>query len=223
MRQIAAALILTTLASSTTRADDFYLAVFSAETVPYHPEKTHSFVAAVRIPCLGPAEVASMSWLPASLDPRGLTFLPEEGVNLPISETVAWAKGLGMRVSVWGPYRIEEELFCRLQGYAARLASGRVMDKPTDNLYCAFRVQNCYHALWAPVAPLRARGYAGAFSAGDAASGTTVKLYSRWIIDSCHTHDWVLGLLGLADEQLCRRAFNDRPTRLNALRSFLGR
>jgi hypothetical protein len=205
------------------RADEFYLAVFGGETVPFQPEKTHSFVAAVRVPAAGAVEVVSISWLPASLVPRGLTFCPEEGVNLGVRDSIAYSRAHGMRVSVWGPYRIDEELFCRLKGHAARLDSGRVMYKPTDNLAPAYRVQNCYHALWAPVAPIRARGFSGPFSPGDTASATTVRIYSRWILDPCQTHDWVLGLLGVADEPLCRRSFDDRPTRRDAFRSFLKR
>jgi hypothetical protein len=84
-------------------------------------------------------------------------------------------------------------------------------------------VQNCYHALWVPVAPLRARGFAGAFSAGDAASGVTVRLYSPWIVEPHRTHDDVLDQLGLGRAALCRRAFDDRPTRLDAIRSALVR
>lgn len=223
MKWVAAVLFATTVAHGAARADDHYLAVFSAETFPYIPEKTHSFAAAVRVPTTGPVEVASISWLPASLDPRGLTLLPERGVNLGIPETVAWAKKLGMRVSVWGPYRIDKELFRLLKDHAATLDAGRVRYKPTDNLYCAFRVHNCYHALWMPVAPVRARGFAGPFSAGDTASGATVRLYSPWILDPCRTHDEVLGLIGVCGESLCRRAFDDRPTRRDAIRSMLGR
>jgi hypothetical protein len=223
MRRISLVLLLTLLAPAGARADEFYLAVFGGETVPFKPEKTHSFVGAVRVPAAGPAEVVSISWLPASLEPRGLTFCSEEGVNLGVRESVAWAKCHGMRVSVWGPYRIDEELFCRLKGHAARLDSGRVMYKPTDNLALAYRVQNCYHALWAPVAPVQARGFSGAFTPGDAATAKTVRLYSRWILDPCRTHDWVLTLLGVADEPLCRRAFDDRPTCRDAFRSFLRR
>lgn len=216
-------LVLLALTASPTcaRADEYFLAVFSAEAVPYHPEKTHSFVAAVRTgQC---PEVIGISWLPASLEPRGLTLAPEAGVNLGTAETIAWAERLGMRVSVWGPYRIQEELFCRLKGHAARLASGRVRYKPTDTAYPTAVVQNCYHALWVPVAPLRARGFAGAFSAGDAASGTTVRLYSPWIVEPCRTHDAVLEQLGVGGLTLVRRGFDDRPTRLDAIRSLVGR
>ena len=217
------ALVFATVSAGPARADDYFLAVFSAEAVPYKPELTHSFAAAVRLPAAGAPEVVGISWLPASLDPRGLTLVPEAGVNLGTAETVAWARRLGMRVSVWGPYRIEEELFCRLKGQAARLGAGHVRYKPTDNVYAAARVQNCYHALWMPVAPLRARGYSGVFTAGDAASGVTVRLYSPWVVEPGRTHDAVLGLLGVAEADVCRRAFDDRPTRLDAVHSWRGR
>ncbi len=219
MRRALAALVLAA-AAGPARADDYYLAVFGAEAVPYKPELTHSFAAAVRIPADGEPEVVGISWLPASLNPRGLTLAPEAGVNLGTADTVAWARRLGMRVSVWGPYRIEAELFGRLKGQAARLGGGHVRYKPTDNVFAAARVQNCYHALWMPVAPARARGFAGVFSAGDAASGVTVRLYAPWVVEPGRTHGAVLGLLGVADADLCRRAFDDRPTSLDAVRSW---
>lgn len=223
MRRMLVALVVEVVFAGAARADDYYLAVFGAEAVPYKPELTHSFTAAVRVPAAGEPEVVGVSWLPAALNPRGLTLAPEAGVNLGTADTVAWARRLGMRVSVWGPYRIDGELFRRLRGQAERLGTGRVRYKPTDNVFPALLVQNCYHALWMPVAPLRARGCAGAFSAGDAASGATVRLYAPWIIDPCRTHDAVLALLGVADADLIRRAFDDRPTRRDAVRSWLDR
>ncbi|MFO0796598.1 MAG: hypothetical protein U0804_03920 [Gemmataceae bacterium] len=221
MRRMLVALIVAVVPTVSAHADDYYVAVFSAEAVPYKPELTHSFAAAVRVSAGGAAEVVGISWLPASLNPRGLTLAPEAGVNLGIPDTVAWAQRLGMRVSVWGPFRIDAELFCRLKAQAERLGTGRVRYKPTDTAFPAALVQNCYHALWMPVAPLRARGVSGAFSAGDAASGVTVGLYAPWVVEPCRTHDAVLGLLGVAECGLTRRAFDDRPTRRDAVRSWL--
>ena len=66
------------------RADDYYVTLFCAESVPYKPTSTHSFASIVRVPAGGPAEVDAICWGPASMKIRGLTLKPEEGANLTV-------------------------------------------------------------------------------------------------------------------------------------------
>lgn len=222
MRRIVAVLALAAVAPSGARADDYYVTVFSAESVPFRGENTHAFVAAVRVPAAGPAEVVSISWISTTLVVR-FTLLPEDGVNLPLRATADLMRANGWRVSAWGPYRTTEDLFLRIKGQVARLDTGLVRYKSTDSVFDADRVINCYHVLWQPVSPRAARGFAGAFTPGDRAGGRTVELYAPYLVEPCRTHDAVLDLLDLGGLPLCRRGFDDRPTRRDAVRSFLGR
>jgi hypothetical protein len=221
MKRIAAVLALAA-APAGARADDYFVTVFSAQSVPFRGENTHAFVAAVRVPADGPAEVVSISWISTTLLVR-FTLRPEDGVNLPLRATADLMRANGWRVSAWGPYRTDEDLFLRIKGQAARLDTGLLRYKSTDSVFNADRVINCYHVLWQPVSPRAARGFAGAFTPGDHAGGRTVELYAPYLKDPCRTHDAVLDLLDLGGLPLCRRAFDDRPTRRDAFRSSLGR
>src|SRR5688572_11711832 len=91
-----------TLAPRTARADEYYVTVFTAESVPYRPTNTHAFASIVRVPAGGAAEVDSICWGPANMKVRGITLKPEEGANLTLPECLAWARDAGWRVSAWG-------------------------------------------------------------------------------------------------------------------------
>jgi len=207
-------------------ADTYYATIFAAETVPFRSTHTHTFVVVTRIPAPvngvpQPVEQHHISWGPANMNPRGVTLRPERGVNMTIPDTFAHCRDYNMLVSVWGPYQIKPELFCLMKGQREKLESGRVMYKPTDNLYHSDIAANCYHAIWKPIAPLRK--YSGAFNCGDASGATTVQLFSPWIINPCITHDSILELIVPAGEKVMRRSFDDRPGRIDAIRSAKGK
>lgn len=202
--------------------DTFYLTVFAAESVPYRPEKTHTFVNVTRVPAAGgEAETHEIGWLAATTVVRGCAVLPEEGKNFSVLETLAICRRDGMRVSVWGPFRIEEELFRRLRDQAKLLDSGKIKYKGTDTLRPSGVAMNCYHAIWNVSHPLRK--YAGPFTAGDTAGGKTVHLFREWIVRPEQTHDDILKVIGVADEPLVRRPHDYWPTRCAAAKSFIGR
>lgn len=204
------------------RADEYVVTVFAAEAVPFEPKKTHTFVAAHRIPGGGGAvETHWISWFPECRRVRGLTLAPERGTNLSLEETFRHCRDQQMRVSVWGPYRADKELFERIKAQRAKLESGKVLYKPTDNFYPSDVACNCYHAIWQPVAPLRK--CSGPFNCGDASGGTTVHLFRSWLCDPADTRDEFLDLSVPKGEPVTRRAFDARPTRADAVRSAIGR
>ena len=206
---------------SSARADDYYVTLFCAESVPYRPTNTHSFASIVRVSPGGAPEVDSICWGPASMKIRGLTLKGEEGANLTVPECLAWCRDQCWRVSVWGPSRVRCELYQKLKAQADLLASGKIKYKPTDTFQSRDVAQNCYHALTAPVAPLKR--YAGAFTAGDAAGATILQAYRPWLIDPCTTHDDVLRVIGADRYELTRRSFDYQPGRIDAIRSAVGR
>ena len=73
------------------RADDYYVTVFTAESVPYRPTSTHAFAGLVRVPTGGPAEVDAICWGPASMKIRGITLRGEDGVNMTVPATLDWS------------------------------------------------------------------------------------------------------------------------------------
>lgn len=204
------------------RADDYFVTVFAAETVPFQSKHTHTFIAVHRVPAAGGVvETYSISWVPANLNVRGLTLRPEMGANLPLADTFAFCKKHCMRVSAWGPYQIQPELFELMKCQAAKLERGKVKYKPTDNLYPSNVAANCYHAIWQPIAPCRKAS--GPFNCGDASGAMTVQLFRKWLIDPCKTHDTILDLSVPKGETVVRRTFDDRPGRADAIRSALSK
>lgn len=202
-------------------ADDYFATVFAAEAVPFEPQKTHTFVVVHRIPAGGIVESHHISWFPQGRRIRGITLRPEPGTNLSLEDTFAHCRDQKMRVSVWGPYRIEPELFGLMKDQRAKLDGGTVRYKPTDNLYPSNVAANCYHAIWQPIAPCRK--YSGPFNCGDASGAMTVQLFRKWLIDPCRTHDELLPLSVPKGETVLRRSFDDRPGRADAIRSAVRR
>ncbi len=162
------AVVVVALVGSSAQADDYYVTIFAAESVPYRPDKTHTFLAVTRVPCAGVPETYEIGWLAATTHIRGFAALPEPGKNFTVAESLAVCRRDEMRVSVWGPYRIKEELFDRLRDQSMRLSSGRIKYKGTDNLYPSCVAMNCYHAIWNVTDPLRK--HSGPFTAGQRAA-----------------------------------------------------
>jgi hypothetical protein len=208
------------------RADEYYVTIFTAESVPYRPTNTHAFASIVRVPTsangkFGVPEGDAICWGPANKKVRGITLAPEAGANMTLTETLDWCFESGWRVSVWGPYRTEYELYQKLKAQSVHLSSGFVKYKPTDNFLPRSVAVNCYHALTQPVS--RRHWYSGAFTAGDAGGTTVLQAYRPWLIDPCTTHDHILSVIGADKYELTRRSFDYQPGRIDAIRSAAGR
>jgi hypothetical protein len=223
---LTAAMTVTLAAPGAARADDYYVTIFTAESVPYRPTNTHAFASLVRVPCgpdgkPGAPEVDAICWGPASLKVRGITLRAEEGANMTVTETIEWCRRECLRVSVWGPYRVKCELYEKLKEQSALLSSGKIKYKSTDTFVPRCLAMNCYHALTHPVAPLRR--HSGVFNPGDAAGTLVLQCYNPWLIDPCTTHDHILSVIGADKYELVRRSFDYRPGRIDAIRSAVGR
>lgn len=183
--------------------EDFYLLMFSAQRTPNDPDYSHSWASFVRVtwpgngPCPGnpTLEVHTISWLPANLAVRILAIVPERGRNFDLNTTIRFHLDQQARVSMWGPYRIEPDLYCRALKQIALLESGEVKYKTSDGLNFSDRVSNCCHALSAladgPKYILGSPGW------GDGASVYILdNKFSPWIVGQ-NTHPWVAIALGL--------------------------
>src|SRR5947209_18198000 len=85
--------------------------------------------------------------MPANRTIRPLACRPEYGHNFGLHETLRYALDNGDRVSLWGPYRIDRDLYYRALDQIALLESGDVLYKAIDAAYATDSVSNCIHAV----------------------------------------------------------------------------
>jgi hypothetical protein len=172
-----------------------FLLVFASQRVPNNPNYSHTFATFVRAswPGDGPCprcpalEARTISWLPRSLVVRTLALCPECGHNLGLHETLRYALGSGQRVSLWGPYLIDAELYRRALRQAALLESGWVLYKANDMGYYSDEVSNCVHAVSSLADGYRLRF--GSPGWGEAASYRLLNEMGRgcWTASACTT------------------------------------
>jgi hypothetical protein len=198
-----------------------YLLVFASQRVPNNPNYSHTFATFVRAswPGDGPCprcptlEARTISWLPRSLVVRTLALLPECGRNLGLHETLRYVLHNEERVSLWGPYRIEADLYRRALRQAALLESGWVLYKANDMGWYSDEVSNCVHA----VSSL-ADGYQlriGGLGWGETASYGVLEKLGPWVQDRGRVYHWVGCALGLNYHPIVYRGWD--PPRRGAL------
>jgi hypothetical protein len=196
---VTTALALALALAAAGRAGDHFVVVFGAESQPPRPQYSHSWAAFVRLPCYapcpGPPEVTVISWLPCKVMLTPNSLLPEPGHNFDLPDTFRIVLGQCERVTAWGPYRIEPELYCRATRQAVRLEAGAVRYKTVDWLYDPHDVSNCIHALTVFNEEKRLR--VGRTNFGDVASYYITDSYRQWIVCPHEVYPWVAELLGL--------------------------
>lgn len=196
-------------------AEFYYVTVFGAQREALTPSQTHSFATFSRAVGSGPCaenyrlDSFTISWLPRTLECCPYRLLPEPGVNLDLGRTLQWAAGNGLRVSAWGPYRIDKELYDRACRQFARLQSGEVEYKMLDAGFCSCRASNCSHAVSAVAeGPRRHLVSPGC---GETAGFYLARRFCPWLVEPCRTHDWVFARLGLCGFPIVRREIDEPP------------
>src|SRR5687767_7453101 len=155
LRVCLASMLLLALAGGARAGEDYFLLMFGAQRVPNNPNYSHSFATFVRVSWLGDGpcphnptlETYTISWLPENMRVRVLALCPECGRNFDLHTTIRWCLSEDMRVSLWGAYRIEPQLYHLAGNQVGLLESGRVRYKAVDTGYPSDRVTNCIHAL----------------------------------------------------------------------------
>jgi hypothetical protein len=199
--------VLLIVAGASSRAQEpnesYYMTIFSAQADSRDPRRTHSFATFVKAIGAGDSakdssiEIHTISWMPQSLDIVILRRRPEPGTNLDLESSLRWAESRSCRVSMWGPYQIDKELYDRAVKQEARLNSGLVLYKAIDRRFRPGMASNCIHA----VSDLDIDNgllHSGQ-GRGDAASQQVAQHLKRWVIEPEQTHTWVAGRLGLKD------------------------
>ncbi len=173
---------------SAARGDDFYfLLVFGSQTPRPCAKYSHTFATFVKATGQGPCaeayslESQTISWLPADGDVRLAAVSPESGRNLDLRATLHWAAATGQRVSLWGPYQVERELYDRALGQVACLESGKVCYKAVDTGWFNGSASNCIHAVSAVADGPRILLLSPGF--GETASYRVFLRFRSWVTD----------------------------------------
>jgi hypothetical protein len=195
------------ISAGAARADDcYYVLVFGSQLPEPDPNYSHSWATFVRASGNAPTcviESHTISWLPRTLEVHLRKLHPEPGVNLELRPTIVWALDNHMRISLWGPYQVDRDLYCRSRRQFALLESGRVRYKAMDAGSESDRVSNCIHAVTSMTGGYRVRVLSPGW--GETASFYIARRMQPWIIDPSRRHDWLLTALGLDGDPLIRR------------------
>lgn len=180
----------------------YYLLMFGSQRVPNNPNYSHTFATFAKVSWLAPGpcprdplvEAHTISWLPANLKIRVGALLPECGRNFDLYATLDFAHCTGQRVSLWGPYCIQPDLYKRALGRKAELESGRIDYKANDMGYRSDRVCNCIHAISTIAEGPRLRVASPGW--GESASYFVLQEFEPWILLNRPT-PWVGAALSL--------------------------
>jgi hypothetical protein len=196
--------------------EHYFVVVFGSQRDLGRPKYTHTFATFVKATGEGKClrdyrvEVITISWLPQSLDVEPLRLKPECGQNFELHETLRYVISEEEKVSKWGPYPIEKELYDRALKQAAHLQSGEVRYKAADTGYQTSEVSNCIHAV-SDLVEERYRLRVASPGWGNFASYVITLRFRPWILDSEQADERVSELLGLGDYDVENRDLAVNP------------
>jgi hypothetical protein len=221
--QCVISLALVLITAVVARGDDrYYVMIFGAQEERPRPKTSHSFATFVKVHCDQPENALTIvgthtiSWLPSTMVVRN-ACLPEAGTNFDLYTTIGWALDNCTRVSMWGPYEICEDLYCRALEQIDLLESGQVRYKAVDTGYKSNRVSNCIHAVSSLAGGYRLRVVSPEW--GDTASWYLTRRLDRWYINPEEKHLWISSALGLDQYPIVYREFEN--PRSSLLWSFI--
>jgi hypothetical protein len=194
-----------------TEAGRFYLLIFASQSTPKLPRYTHTWATVVRVrrqdsnrPLA--IDYETISWMPASLQVRAWDLRIEPGLNLDLRQTIDLLCTQGQRISLWGPFEIDPELYRNILKQKAFLESGRVGYQALDDLGEAGITGNglnCIHAL----ADADERFGSPRWNYGESAGEFTVEHLADHgaFVRPSQSHDWLISALGLDGSPIVRR------------------
>lgn len=186
-----------------------YLMLFSAQRAFNRPKYTHTFATFVKATSgvdsdeQANFESHTISWLAAKKQVCLFRLSPEPGANLSLETSLEWALSVQARISMWGPYQIQPELFDKALVQKTRLESGAIQYKVFDVGYRHHIASSCIHG----VCDIdRERGPLWTwFRYGESASRSIAFFFLPWMIDPHQNHPWVGDRLGLAKYPIIHR------------------
>jgi hypothetical protein len=197
----------------------YFLLVFGSESTPKRPKYTHTWASVAKVTGCGLQDTPAVaedtiSWMPASLVIRPLSFRVEPGANLALHFTIEEMLRNEEHVSAWGPYEVSPGFAYRFGVQKAFLESGRIGYQCIDSIGEAARCGNgcdCIHAI-TDMDPEFDRNEYPLSRFGEAASHHIVRqIHSRPIIICPQVdHGWLLPLMGLDKYPICRKDYTGR-------------
>ena len=182
-------------------AERYYLVMFGIQKGFNLPKNSHTCAIFVKDTGAGPLETVFISWLPVDLNVTILQHQPQVGVNLDMHATLQHYQDRGCRISMWGPYETNRELYQKAKTRRDILEGGTTGYNAIDRPYRPM-VTDCVHAVsGVDVEP----GLLHTRSAhGDIASYIMLEHLSRWLINPEVTYGDIAQRLCL--EQYCIRS-----------------
>jgi len=187
---------------------NYYMIMFAVQSEPNVARLSHTFAAFVRAagPEANPSaqlDVQTISWMPRSLEIEPLRMFPTQGVNLNLAETLSWARSVDSRVTMWGPYPIEKELYDVAAHRSEQLKSGAIQYIANDRRRREEGAVNCIHAL-SDMIPSQSLLGTGS-ECGNGASELVLQHLNRYVSTSSESADWLTQRLKL-DSPLVHQA-----------------
>lgn len=146
-------------------------------------------------------QVHTISWYPTSMEIRFYRLLPEGGLNLELTETLALAASRGVSVIRWGPVEISEDLYFTALRQIDFLNSGAVDYIAEDRFLrnAAYSREpggaiNCIHAV-SDLGGFIRTGFLHGFSA----ARRTYDHLRQFVVPSPDNNEWVAKQIGIAD------------------------
>jgi hypothetical protein len=203
----------------------YFLLMFGSQRTPNDPDFAHTFATFVHATWQGPSpvspwlEVCTISWLPRNLQIRTVALLPEIGGNFDLHTTLRYVLDSDERVSLWGPYQIDRNLFLQAQAQVRLLESGQVRYKAVDSGFSSDRVSNCIHAVSSISEGHRLHVLSPSW--GETASFFVLEEMAPWVLDRNPKHQWVGSALGIDRYPVIYRCWEN--PRSGAIRGTLRR
>jgi len=191
-------------------AEPHYMLMFSSQGESLLPQVSHVFAAFVKTTAGGemndrPVEAQCISWLPETLKVEPLHVTPEAGRNLSLAETIQWAKDMNARITMWGPFRIDQELYDMAIEQVERLNAKSVDYVMLDVFRAGRRATNCIHAVCDLDTTQKTLGTGILY--GEPASERILRHFERYIIPSSEPMDWLVDRLGVRDGDIRQAEF----------------
>ena len=205
------------VAAQASAAEDTYFVVLFGQQQQgcNKPSLAHSYATFIHLTADGQMDSFTISWLPVTGKVRTLSPMPEEGRNFTLEETLKIARDNHLEISLWGPYQIQPELWCRAMRSKAWLDSGKVLYQAFDYGAIDGRVCNCVHAV-AHITGTQRSLLPSVFVApsnwGKTGSYWAALAMTPWFLEPCRTHDSLLPRLGLNAEDYVRHGLDHNPS-----------
>jgi hypothetical protein len=205
--------------------DTYFVIVFGAQRPIKAARYSHSFATFIRVTPDGQTQEVTISWLPVTGQVRPYALQDEPGRNYSLSETLAYCHENRMRVSLWGPYQVDADLWQRALWQKFRLDSGQVSYKAYDYGSSDGLITNCIHAVEFPARDPEQNGpYVMVAPAnwGESGSYWLALTLRPWYLEPCVTHSWVMCRLGLDPAAYAVYDLSRNPTRAPGIRATQG-